>query len=147
MLKKKNFWTLLLVFFVGIQISFANGGKVDVYKQFKMDYPSVNDVSWIETKDCFIACFREDSILNRVYYNKKGRINGTLRYLQQENLQEEIQSLISQEYPRKKIFGVTEITVSNRTSYQIKLVDDRKWYDVLIDEEGTISLMDEYLKG
>ncbi|MGZ3879789.1 MAG: hypothetical protein ACXVBF_00545, partial [Flavisolibacter sp.] len=103
------------------------------FTAFRSIFPSATEYHWYkEEKGNTSVYFKTPGRTNRVFFNKKGKIDYTISYYQKEMLPFGLLQMVNEKYSGKSIFGVTEITNSNGTSYVLVLEDKTSWVDVTI---------------
>jgi hypothetical protein len=148
----KKFFILFCSLLVGI-VSFAFTQSIDekILQVFKSSFPAAEEVNWYESKETFIVSFKENGVRTRVVYKTNGQITNLTRSYNENNLPYPVQFRIKQQYPDKKIFGVIEMTTSDGnssvTEYNIKLEDDKNWYTVQMDSDGSTTVLEKFKKS
>jgi hypothetical protein len=148
----KKFFILFSSLLVGI-LSFAFTQSIDekVLQEFKSSFPSAEEVNWYESKETFIVSFKESGVRTRAVYKKNGQITNLTRSYNESNLPYPVQFRIKQQYPDKKIFGVIEMITSDGnssvTEYNIKLEDEKNWYTVQMDSDGSTTVLEKFKKS
>ncbi|MEO7961744.1 MAG: hypothetical protein ABIR19_09360 [Ginsengibacter sp.] len=112
-----------------------------VLKVFATSFPEVKGTTWYNYDTYYAVYFTNpDDSKCRIEYDFHGNILATTRYYSSELLAPFIRARVSEKYPGKNIFGVTEVNNTNGLTYHIVLEDENKWYNVLSDAAGSISL-------
>ena len=78
-------------------------------KDFAKRYKNVTGVIWMELKDNFSASFISNGVSNTIYYNAKGKWQGSLRRYRDDKLPFEVRDLIKSKFHDYSIFGVEEL--------------------------------------
>jgi hypothetical protein len=78
-------------------------------KDFAKRYKNVTGVTWIELKDNFSASFISNGVSNTIYYNAKGKWQGSLRRYHDDNLPFEVRDIIKSKFHDYSIFCVEEL--------------------------------------
>lgn len=115
----------------------ANAGlKRTPVTTFQSAFPDATEVSWSNTNGISYVFFKTPNKMNRVFFNKKGKISYTISYYSKELLPTSILKQVKNIYSDKTIFGVTEIGCDNQTAYQIVLEDETSWTNItIVDNE------------
>jgi hypothetical protein len=148
----KKFFILFCSLLVGL-VSFSFTKSIDekILQVFKSSFPAAEEVSWYESKETFIASFKENGVRTRVVYKRNGQITNLTRSYNENNLPYSVQFRMKQQYPDKKIFGVIEMITSDEkssvTEYNIKLEDEKYWYTVQMDSDGGTTVLEKFKKS
>lgn len=143
---KKTFLILVLMF--AVSASFAHPPVAEkVLKQFTAVFPSVLDAKWFEGDDHYDVYFEKDNVKYHVRYDLNGRMVSTRNYYTGEKLSPFLKAKLSEKYPGKTVFGVTEITSSEEMFCVINLEDARSWTTVRVDAVGQITELEKLTKG
>ncbi|AEW02795.1 hypothetical protein A4D02_02100 [Niastella koreensis] len=117
-----------------------------VLKAFNETFSTATEVRWEEFPKYFAVSFVSGGIRSKVNYDKEGNMISSLRYYNPQLLPLYILNKVSQENPKKKLFGVTEVTVGGNIAYYIKLEDNNCWYTVKVDGDGNTQTVEKYKK-
>lgn len=117
-----------------------------VLKAFNETFNGAEDVKWEEYANYYTVSFVNAGIRSKVNYDKDGNMLGSIRYYSPKMLPLNILNKVTREYPRRSLFGVTEVTFGNEVTYYIKLEDAKNWYTVRIDAAGNTHLTEKYKK-
>lgn len=141
----------ILVSIISSTSIFANpSGLVTekVLKVFHEAFPEVKQPTWYSFENYYEVYFTNpDHSSCRIDYDPNGTVLSTTRYYPQENLSPAIRAKVNEKYPGKKIFGITEISNSEKLSYHIVLEDDKYWYTIESNETGNIKLENKLFKA
>lgn len=107
-----------------------------VLQAFRETFSEAENVTWYETNDQTSVRFTRLGVKFIVYYNKNGKITGSMRFYDPSLLPVNVLSGVRKKYTGKKFFGVTEISSGDRTVYFIKMEDDNYWYTIKADVYG-----------
>jgi hypothetical protein len=117
-----------------------------VLKSFNDTFNGAQEVKWEEYPTYYTVSFVNAGIRSKVNYDKDGTMTGSIRYYAPKMLPLNILNKIAKEYPKKTMFGVTEVTFGSEVTYHVKLEDDKKWYTIKVDGAGRIQLTEKYKK-
>ena len=112
-----------------------------VLKVFHEAFPEVTQPSWYTFDNYYEVYFTNpDNSSCRIDYTPDGIVISTTRYYFEQNLSPAIRAKVSEKYPGKKIFGITEVSNSENVTYNIVFEDDKYWYNIESDATGIIKL-------
>ena len=117
-----------------------------VLKAFNETFNTAQEVRWEEFPTYFAVSFVNGGIRAKVNYDKEGNMISSIRYYNPQLLPLFIMNKMNKEYPKKKMFGVTEVTVNSTINYYIKLEDNNNWYTIKIDVDGNSQQVEKYRK-
>jgi hypothetical protein len=117
-----------------------------VLKAFNETFSTAIEVRWEEFPKYFAVSFVSGGIRTKVNYDKEGNMISSLRYYNPQLLPLYILNKVSQENSKKKLFGVTEVTVGGNIAYYIKLEDNTCWYTLKVDTDGNSQIVEKYKK-
>lgn len=137
---------ILLVAVITSVSSYAADVNEKVLKSFKETFASAEHVRWQEFKDYFSVSFEQQGIRTTVNYDKKGNMIGSLRYYLPHMLPLNLVNQLKKDFPKKSLYGVTEISFGDEISYYIKLQDDKTWITVKADPSGNSTVIEKYRK-
>lgn len=140
---------LLNLFLIGaVSLSFANPPvNEQVLKQFSVTFPGVKDARWFESDDHYDVYFEKDEVKHQIRYSRSGKIVSTRNYYPGTKLCTYLKAKVSEKYPSKSIFGVTEITNSDEMFYVIVLEDDSTWTNLHADATGRLTVLEKLKKA
>src|SRR5829696_2850852 len=143
---KKILLTLMLI--AAVSFSYANPTVNEkVLKIFSKVFPSVENAKWYEYETYYEAYFDKDDIKCRVRFDLDGKILSTIRYYGEKTVSPFLKAKISQKYPGKKIFGITEVNTETELSYNVVLEDEKNWVHVKADGTGQMEVTDKFKKA
>ena len=142
----------LLIVFSSMLLSaglFANAPDVNdrVLKIFKTTFAKAVEVKWQEHADYYTVHFIHSGIRTKINYDKEGNILGSLRYYSPELLPLNIVAKLKSAYPKKTLYGVTEVTSGNEVVYYVKIEDAKTWMTIKLDNHGNSEVYEKYRKG
>ena len=119
-----------------------------VLKAFHETFKNPENVAWHEYDYYYEVSFKQDEIKTRVRYDEQGNMIGTTRYYTEKELQPHIVSKIRSKYPKRSIYGVTEIfSEENNIEYYITLQDEKHWYTVKANAMGDLQQTEKFRKA
>ena len=78
-------------------------------KDFAKRYKNVTGEIWMELKDNFLASFISNGVSNTIYYNAKGKWQGSLRKYHDDKLPFEVRDIVKSKFHDYSIFCVEEL--------------------------------------
>lgn len=118
-----------------------------VLTAFRQAFQHASDVSWYEYTQSYEVCFKQDEIMTRITYDKKGNIVRTLRYYNERSLPIMVLARVKNRFPEKKIYGVVEECSYEGTIYHITLEDATHWLGIKADNDGFLSVENKFKKA
>jgi hypothetical protein len=117
-----------------------------VLKAFNETFSTAEDVKWEEFKEYYTVSFVNAGIRSKVNYDKDGNMLGSIRYYAPKMLPLNVMNRVARQFPKKSMFGVTEVTFGSDVSYYIKLEDAKQWITVKVDANGNTQITEKYRK-
>jgi hypothetical protein len=114
---------------------------------FKVSFPNAEQVKWTEHKDGYVVNFVDNSIQIRILYGENAEFIASIRYYSFQSLPLNLLVKLTNKYPGKSFFGVTEITSDAGVTYQVVMQDQENWYQVKVAENGDIHISDKFKKA
>ncbi len=139
-----------------IMLASASFAKVDpmpeevnakVLSAFENTFSLVTEVKWKEYSEYYSASFRQNGTQTEVRYDKDGNFLSSLRYYKEEMLPLSVLTQIKKKYPKKSVFGVTELTAGSEVAYFVTLEDEKTWVIVKADQNGNMHVREKFNKG
>jgi len=126
--------------------AFAPDPNERVLKAFNETFSGAEEVKWEEYATYYTVSFVNAGIRSKVNYDKEGNMLGSIRYYAPKMLPLNILNKVTREYPKKNLFGVTEVTFGSDVTYYVKLEDAKHWFTVRVDAAGNTQLTEKYKK-
>jgi hypothetical protein len=143
---KKILLNLLLI--CAVSVAFAMPAVNEkVLKQFAANFPNAENAKWFEHEHHYDVYFDKDEVKYQVRYDRNGKIISTRNYYRSHKLCPFIKSKVTEKFPGKSIFGVTEITNSDEMFYVIALEDSTSWTNIRVDATGDMSVLQKMKKS
>lgn len=117
-----------------------------VLESFKSTFRSAEDVKWSDYENHYQVSFILSGVRSRLDYDVNGNILRSIRYYEPSMLPLHIFSKVKKDYPKKSMFGVTELMVSEELYYYIKLQDEKSWVTLRVDAVGNAEVTEKYRK-
>jgi hypothetical protein len=118
-----------------------------ILQSFKLSFPNAEQVKWTEHKDGYVVNFVDNSIQARILYGENAEFIASIRYYSFQNLPLNLLVKLSNKYPGKSFFGVTEITTEAGVVYQVVMQDEENWYQVRVGSGGDMNVIDKFKKA
>ena len=118
-----------------------------VLKAFNETFTAAEDVKWEEYSTYYTVSFVNAGIRSKVNYDLDGNMLGSIRYYSPQMLPLNIINKLKKENPKRKLFGVTEVTFGSEVTYYVKMEDAKNWYTVKVDAAGNSQLFEKYKKA
>ena len=140
----KKLFILFSALVMGVQSFGFNPVEIDqkVKKTFDSSFPNATDVNWLDYPQSYEVSIIQNGIRSRVYYPKDNSFVRLTRYFKEENLPYHLKFIIKNQFPNQSIFGVTEVSIISEgwnfgsIVYHIILEDEKRWYNVKLEEGG-----------
>lgn len=116
------------------------------FENFSKNFKGASDIHVSNKNKEIFVYFYQDGIANRVGYDKKGHWNHTIRYYGENMLPKDVRQIVKSTFYDFNIFGVTEVTVGNKTAHLVNIEDKTSWKTVKV-VDGEMEVMQEYTKG
>jgi len=129
---------------LAIPVSHVNENTI---RKFSQIYPNAADVIWSNNDETDYVNFKENAIRISILFNIDGTLIRSIRYYSEEYLPYYLISVIREKYPKKKIYGVTEISTPGRIAYYLKLEDANSWMTVKLNSSGKMKVLEEFEKA
>jgi len=146
-MKKTIFAFLAFISFSAI----AAGPRPEINQQilnsFTQTFSYAEDVVWQEDNHLYQANFWQGGINIRARYDDQGNLLETIRYYFEKQLPPVVLAKVKKKYTGKSIFGITEISSDENTTYYITLQDEKNWYTVKSDIYGNLQRFDNFKKA
>ncbi|MBZ4189565.1 hypothetical protein [Niabella beijingensis] len=118
-----------------------------VLKTFHEVFTNAQNVQWNITEKYNEASFRSGSVSTRAVIDNNGILIRTIRYYKENNLPANILYKLKKKYDGKEIYGITEVTNGEGTSYHVVIRDQRSIYNVTADNNGSLMQTAKYKRG
>jgi hypothetical protein len=125
---------------------YLNEINTRVLRSFMATYWNATNPQWVKYAEGFVVYFKSNSIQHRVYYDKSGILQCTIRQYFEKDLPRDIRHLVKSVYYDYSIFLIDEVTVDDKTSYVIKIEDKTSFKEIKI-EDGDMEVTYEFVKS
>jgi len=116
------------------------------FENFSKNFKGATDIHISNKNKEIFVYFQQDGIANRVGYDKKGNWHHRIRYYGEAQLPADVRKIVKSTFYDYNIFGVTEVTVGNKTAHLVNIEDKTTWKTVKV-VDGEMEVMHEYTKG
>lgn len=134
--------------------SFTDGSAVDLskvhakaIKDFESKFGSGLNESWTKISDGFVSNFKVDGFTNRVFYDRKGRWQYTVKAYGENKLPRDIRAIVKSIYYDYTITMVEEVQSINNMVYVIHQEDAKSIMKIRITKDGELDVMEDLTKG
>ncbi|RYY31708.1 MAG: hypothetical protein EOO04_00075 [Chitinophagaceae bacterium] len=118
-----------------------------VLKSFNETFTAAEDVKWEKFEKYYTVSFVQGGIQSKVNYDQSGDMLSSLRYYAPNLLPLNIYNRIKNNYSKKEMFGVTEVTFNNEVVYYVKMQDAKNWITLKVDASGSAEVVEKYKKA
>ena len=115
-------------------------------KDFTKNFKNADNVGWFPIKDGYLAEFKQDGIKTKVYYDRKGRWIGNIRFYLEDKLPHDIRHQVKSHYYDYNIYYVQEVTVGEKLAYLVKIEDKTSMKTIRV-MDGEMTEMDAFQKS
>jgi len=115
-------------------------------KDFKSRFTNAKDELWFPINTGFVAYFKEDGFQQRIYYDKKGRWEASMRDLTEKQLPRDVRAIVKSSYYDFTITLARVIEVPDHKVYIIHLEDENNILIVRVSEFGEMDVLEEFTK-
>jgi len=116
-------------------------------KDFKGRFTNAKGEQWFPIETGFVAYFKVDEFQQRIFYDKKGRWQSSLRCLSEKQLPRDIRAIVKSTYYDFVITLVQIVEIPNHMVYLVHLEDENSLRIVRVSEEGEMDILEEYVKA
>jgi len=116
-------------------------------KDFTAKFGAGLNEYWFKISDGFVSNFKVDGFLNRVYYDRKGRWQFTVKAYAENKLPREIRAIVKSSYYDYKITMIEEVQSAGNLVYVIHQEDDKHIMKLRVFQEGEMDIMENLDKG
>jgi hypothetical protein len=143
--------TFLLALAILASTSAAIADSPDVSEKvltaFNKTFRDVTKVSWSSSLHSYEAAFELNQIPTRVTYDREGNVLQTIRYYDESRLPIIVMTKVRAKYPNRNVFGVTELTAGDETTFHIILEDATSWLNIRSDANGRLDVEKKFRKS
>ena len=121
--------------------------KKSLEQSFENNFPNAENVRWFDNAEGYTVSFTANKIVSRVDYDLQGKFTGSLRNYSKDMLPYYLVDQLKQKYPNESIFGITEVATPTSIHYFVKLEDAKSWTTVLLDNDGAMTVTEQFNKA
>ena len=122
-----------------------NEVHIKAVRNFTRDYKDAMDAKWFHTPEGFAVYFKYKNVETKVFYDKKGNYDCTVRYYDETVLPREVRHDVRSRYYDYNIYHVVEVSAAGIIGYLIKMEGKTSWMDVRV-LGNEIEVLKEYSK-
>ena len=115
-------------------------------KDFNGRYGSESNPIWFSDKNGFVSYFVKDGFGDRVFYDKKGRLQYSLIFIGEDKLPRDVRATVKSTYFDLNITQIEEVQTLEGTGYVIVLEDKSTLKTVRINRDGEMETMQDLVK-
>ena len=116
-------------------------------KDFASKFGSSLNETWYQINDGFVSNFKLDGFANRVYYDRKGRWQYTVKTYGEKKLPRDIRSIVKSTYYDYSITMVEEVQSADNMIYVVHIDGEKDFMKLRISKDGELDVMEEFVKG
>jgi hypothetical protein len=116
-------------------------------KDFASKFGTSLNETWYQIKDGFVSNFKLDGFTNRVYYDKKGRWQYTVKTYGEKKLPRDIRSIVKSTYYDYSIVMVEEVQSADNMIYVIHIDGENDFKKLRVSKDGELDVMEAFTKG
>ena len=122
------------------------GISIKAIRDFKRQFKEVTGESWEAIPDGFVSTFKQDGITNRIYYNKAGNWQFTVKEAGQDLLPHALRASVRSEYYDYTITCVHEIQSSGNITYVVNVEDKKTSKKIRISQDREFEIIEDLVK-
>ncbi|HXO76058.1 MAG TPA: PepSY-like domain-containing protein [Puia sp.] len=115
-------------------------------KDFKGRFTNAKNEQWFPINTGFVAYFKVDSFQQRIFYDKKGRWEASMRDLTEKQLPRDIRAIVKSSYYDFAITLVRVVEIPDHMVYIIHMEDEKNIMIVRVSELGEMDVLEEFTK-
>jgi len=124
-----------------------NSVNVKAVRDFKNRFAAPASVRWYPLENGSIAYFPENGYNTRVYYNKKGRWEGTLTLFNEDKLPKDIRAIVKSTYFDFSITVVEMVETPANGVYLVHIEDKTSIKIIRVTLDGEMDVMEDLQKA
>jgi hypothetical protein len=113
------------------------------FKHFVKNYSAITNEKWIKIPDGIVAIFTNDSVLNKIFYNRKGTFLYSYKYYDEKKCRVDLKKMVEQVYPQFHITCAIELFDGQNIVYGIKITNNEITRTLELNN-GEIKILDEF---
>ena len=125
---------------------YLNEINTKAVRNFISTYRNASDPKWVTYRGGFVVYFHDDSIHCKVYYDKRGDHQTTIRQYSEKKLPHEIRHMVKSVYYDFSIYLIKELTAYGRTWYEVSIEDKTSIKEIKI-ADGVMEVAKEFSKS
>ena len=116
-------------------------------KDFRGRFSKITGEKWFTIPDGFITYFKQEGLTTRVFYNRKGQWQYTLKFYHEDNLPGNIRKIVKSTYYDCAITIIEEVEAHDNLVYIVHLEDKTSIKNVRVSKDGEMDVMEEFQKS
>jgi Putative beta-lactamase-inhibitor-like, PepSY-like len=122
---------------------FESDVPVVVREVFKAAYPQASADRYIKVEVNGVPFYRVESVEasthRNILYDQNGTVSRIAERIVVADLPASAQQVIPEKYPKSKISSTERVTEAGRVTYEVKVKQDAKMFDLQFDAEGKLT--------
>jgi hypothetical protein len=114
---------------------------------FSIIFKDAVDITWYAEENYDQVYFYLHNIKTQIKYNKDGSFVSCFRTYKCDNLPLFIQMKLKNEFAKRNITSVAELSTGETIEYHLVMEDDKFWYNVKSDALGNFTVDKKFRKG
>jgi len=139
--------TVLMAIAIFCSVAAAAIPNEKVLQNFNTSFPKADSIMWYEGEKEYNVYFVNNGVRCRAWYDEEGNVKKSIRYYEANGLPPMIIGKLHSNYPKLKVFGVTECATTDAFTYEIVLEDEKKWYFISSDAAGSLTMIKKLNKA
>lgn len=129
----------------GLALSKLKTVSEKAFKDFSKFYANATDIRIHNSGSNTLIVCNIDGAAARIQYNAKGRWLHTVKTYSPRLLPANVKSIVEEAYPAFRLFGVTEVSVGNKTAHLVSIENDKSWKRIKV-VDGEFEVYEAYNK-
>ncbi len=117
--------------------------KNKVIREISKNFPNATDLQFTTTEYGSYTRFIQDGIVNRVFFNNKGKQVFAVKYYDENKLPAEIRALVKSTYYDYVILTVEEIKIADKTVFMVD-IDGNKSRKTIRISDGEMETVNDF---
>ncbi len=109
-------------------------------EKFTVNNPKAENIKWSDNEGRKEVYYTNADVTCHIWFDANGQVIKTRRYYSEKDLAPFLKARINEEFPGKKIFGITENSDARSLNYVITLQDETNWITVKSTATGEMTV-------